>query len=279
MPSVRKEVSPFRQMTSMQAVSRVKHSVNLGSVKETMGISNAITISEEAIETTPGNMTYQNRTPSVQVPESVFQELGQAFDQSYAVFWRDTHFQSSDQNQSKAYRGLSNCCSESQWHFYEWKPVNTNHSHISSKWGGLIFRAPRRRGRGGVHCEHASSYAPQTWSPACEPADSPPLWSLEKTSIQCTKCVITHSMIGYHHRNNLNWYGEHYRRFHIVVLENGEKQSEEAWLLITLESSLASNWHNFALIWWKLLMGKACLWPFYVLEEQLCVFFCLSVCE
>jgi len=93
MPSVHKEVSPFGQMTSMQAVSRVKHSVNLGSVKETMGISNAITISEEAIEATPGNMTYQNRTPSVQVPESVFQELGQAVDQqklSYAVFWRDT---------------------------------------------------------------------------------------------------------------------------------------------------------------------------------------------
>jgi len=113
MPSVHKEVSPFGQMTSMQAVSRVKHSVNLGSVKEAMGISNAIR--EEAIETTPGNMTYQNRTPSVQ--ESVFQELGKAVDQqklSYAVFWRDTHFQSSDQNQSKAYHGLSNCCCDSQ---------------------------------------------------------------------------------------------------------------------------------------------------------------------
>jgi len=101
MPFVHKEVSPFGQMTSMQAVSRVKHSVNLSSVEETMGISSAIR--EEAIETTPGNMTYQNRTPSVQVPESVFQELGQAVDQqklSYAVFLRDTLFQSSDQNQS-----------------------------------------------------------------------------------------------------------------------------------------------------------------------------------
>ena len=66
-----------------------------------MGISSAIR--EEAIETTPGNITYQNRTASIQVPESVFHELGQAGHQqrlSYAVFLRDTLFQSSDQNQS-----------------------------------------------------------------------------------------------------------------------------------------------------------------------------------
>ena len=76
-------------------------SVNLGSVEDTMGISSAIR--EEAIETTPGNITYQNRTASIQVPESVFHELGQAGHQqrlSYAVFLRDTLFQSSDQNQS-----------------------------------------------------------------------------------------------------------------------------------------------------------------------------------
>ena len=66
-----------------------------------MGISSAIR--EETIETASGNMTYLNRTASVRVPRSVFQELGQAGDQqrlSYAVFLRDTLFQSSDQNQS-----------------------------------------------------------------------------------------------------------------------------------------------------------------------------------
>ena len=76
-------------------------SVNLGSVEEAMDISSAIR--EEAIETTPLDMAYQNRTASVQVPKSVFQELGQAGDQqrlSYAVFLKDTLFQSSDQNQS-----------------------------------------------------------------------------------------------------------------------------------------------------------------------------------
>ena len=92
MPSVHKEVSPFGQMSSMQAVSRVKHSVNLGSVEKNYGYQQCY---KRSIETTPGNMTYQNRTPSVQVPESVFQELGQAVDQqklSYAVFLRDTLF-------------------------------------------------------------------------------------------------------------------------------------------------------------------------------------------
>ena len=76
-------------------------SVNLGSVEDTMGISSAIR--EEAIETIPGNMTYQNSTASVQVPRSVFQELGLDHGQqrlSYAVFLRDTLFQSSDENQS-----------------------------------------------------------------------------------------------------------------------------------------------------------------------------------
>ena len=44
----------------------------------------------------------------MQVPESVFQELGQTGDQqrlSYAVFLRDTLFQSSDQNQSNLTMG------------------------------------------------------------------------------------------------------------------------------------------------------------------------------
>ena len=47
---------------------------------------------------------------------------------------------------------------------------------------------------GGVHCEHTSSYTPQTWSQSCKPADSPPLWSLEETSIinACTKRDIAY---------------------------------------------------------------------------------------
>ena len=60
-------------------------------------------IREEAIETTPGIKAYQNSTASVQVPESIFQDLGQSSGQqrlSYAVFVRDTLFQSSEENQS-----------------------------------------------------------------------------------------------------------------------------------------------------------------------------------
>ena len=76
-------------------------SVNLGSVQEAMNISG--NINEEAIETTSGKTVYQNRTASVQVPASVFQDLGQSSGQqrlSYAVFVRDTLFQSSEENQS-----------------------------------------------------------------------------------------------------------------------------------------------------------------------------------
>ena len=76
-------------------------SVNLGSVQEAMSISS--NIREESIETSSGNKAYQNRTASVQVPESVFRDLGQTNGQqrlSYSVFVRDTLFQSSDKNQS-----------------------------------------------------------------------------------------------------------------------------------------------------------------------------------
>ena len=76
-------------------------SVDLGSVQEAM--SSSSNIREEAIETFSGNKAYQNRTASVQVPESVFQDLGQRNGQqrlSYSVFVRDTLFQSSDDNQS-----------------------------------------------------------------------------------------------------------------------------------------------------------------------------------
>ena len=76
-------------------------SVDLGSVQEAMSISG--NIREEDIETTPGIKPYQNSTASIQVPESVFQDLGQSSGQqrlSYAVFVRDTLFQSSDENQS-----------------------------------------------------------------------------------------------------------------------------------------------------------------------------------
>ena len=76
-------------------------SVNLGSVQEAM--SSSSNIREESIETSSGNKAYQNRTASVQVPESVFRDLGQRNGQqrlSYSVFVRDTLFQSSDKNQS-----------------------------------------------------------------------------------------------------------------------------------------------------------------------------------
>ena len=77
-------------------------SVDLGSVQEAMSISSDI--QEEAIETIEGNkVLLNNRTASVQVPASVFQDLGQSDVQqrlSYSVFVRDTLFQSSDENQS-----------------------------------------------------------------------------------------------------------------------------------------------------------------------------------
>ena len=77
-------------------------SVDLGSVQEAMSISS--NIREEAIQTIEGNKVFlNNRTASVQVPASVFQDLGQNDVQqrlSYSVFVRDTLFQSSDENQS-----------------------------------------------------------------------------------------------------------------------------------------------------------------------------------
>ena len=76
-------------------------SIDVGSVQEAMSINR--NIREEAIETAAGIKAYQNSTASVQVPESVFQDLGQSGGQqrlSYAVFVRDTFFQSSDENQS-----------------------------------------------------------------------------------------------------------------------------------------------------------------------------------
>ena len=61
-------------------------------------------IREAAIQTIEGNkVLLNNRTASVQVPASVFQDLGQNDVQqrlSYSVFVRDTLFQSSDENQS-----------------------------------------------------------------------------------------------------------------------------------------------------------------------------------
>ena len=76
-------------------------SVDLGSVQEAMSISSSIR--EEAIQTIEGNEVFLNRTASVQVPASVFQDFGQSDVQqrlSYSVFVRDTLFQSSDENQS-----------------------------------------------------------------------------------------------------------------------------------------------------------------------------------
>ena len=58
---------------------------------------------EAAIQTIEGNKVFLNRTASVQVPASVFRDLGQSDVQqrlSYSVFVRDTLFQSSDENQS-----------------------------------------------------------------------------------------------------------------------------------------------------------------------------------
>ena len=77
-------------------------SVDLGSVQQAMSINS--NIRETAIQTIEGNkVLLNNRTASVQVPASVFQDLGQSDVQqrlSYAVFVRDTLFQSSDENQS-----------------------------------------------------------------------------------------------------------------------------------------------------------------------------------
>ena len=76
-------------------------SVDLGSVQEAMSISS--NIQEEAIQTMSRSKAYQNKTASVQVPASVFQDLRQSDVQqrlSYSVFVRDTLFQSSDENQS-----------------------------------------------------------------------------------------------------------------------------------------------------------------------------------
>ena len=113
-------------------------SVNLGSVQEAMNISG--NIKEEAIETTSGEKVYQNRTASVQVPASVFQDLGQSSGQqrlSYAVFVRDTLFQSSEENQSNLTVGSIIVAVR----------VNgttareiTNYSYISSKRGGWETR-------------------------------------------------------------------------------------------------------------------------------------------
>ena len=76
-------------------------SVDLGSVQEAMSISS--NIRDEAIQSIKGNKVFQNRTASVQVPASIFQDFRQSSGQqrlSYAVFVRDTLFQSSDENQS-----------------------------------------------------------------------------------------------------------------------------------------------------------------------------------
>ena len=72
--------------------------VDLGSVQDGRSI-----IREEAIETVSRIKAYQNRTASVQIPASTFQDIGQSSGQqrlSYSVFVRDTLFQSSDENQS-----------------------------------------------------------------------------------------------------------------------------------------------------------------------------------
>ena len=76
-------------------------SVDLGSVQQAMRSTS--NIREEAIQTIEGNIEFLNRTASVQVPVSVFRDFGQSDVQqrlSYAVFVRDTLFQSSDENQS-----------------------------------------------------------------------------------------------------------------------------------------------------------------------------------
>ena len=76
-------------------------SIDVGSVQEAMSINR--NIREEAIETAAGIKAYQNSTASVQIPELIFQDLGQSSGQqrlSYSVFVKDTLFQSSDENQS-----------------------------------------------------------------------------------------------------------------------------------------------------------------------------------
>ena len=78
-------------------------SVDLGSVQQAMSINSSI--QEEGIQTIEGNnvSVFLNRTASVQVPASVFRNLGQSSGHqrlSYSVFVRDTLFQSSDENQS-----------------------------------------------------------------------------------------------------------------------------------------------------------------------------------
>ena len=78
-------------------------SVDLGSVQQAMNINS--NIREAAIQTIEGNnvSVFLNRTASVQVPASVFRNLGQSSGHqrlSYSVFVRDTLFQSSDENQS-----------------------------------------------------------------------------------------------------------------------------------------------------------------------------------
>ena len=82
-------------------------SVDLGSVQEAISISSSI--QEEAIQTIEGNKVFLNRTASVQVPASLFRDLfGQSSGHqrlSYAVFVRDTLFQSSDENQSNLTAG------------------------------------------------------------------------------------------------------------------------------------------------------------------------------
>ena len=75
--------------------------VDLGSVQQAMSMNS--NIQEEAIQVIEENKVFLNKTASVQVPSSVFQDLGQSSGQqrlSYSVFVRDTLFQSSDENQS-----------------------------------------------------------------------------------------------------------------------------------------------------------------------------------
>ena len=90
-------------------------SVDLGSVQQAMRSTSNIreeaiqvmsissSIQEEAIQVIGENEVFLNRTALVQVPASVFRDFGQSSGQqrlSYAVFVRDTLFQSSDENQS-----------------------------------------------------------------------------------------------------------------------------------------------------------------------------------
>ena len=75
--------------------------VDLGSVQDATSINS--NLREAAIQVIEENKVFLNRTASVQVPASVFRDLGQSDVQqrlSYSVFVRDTLFQSSDENQS-----------------------------------------------------------------------------------------------------------------------------------------------------------------------------------